>query len=86
MARLIKDGSLRGQKAAAESVSKAPLKTLIILAKDFVQVSAKVLLHFLYLKLCSFNVVSNNWFNKLMCSFLMKIHNNLLQMIARRWS
>lgn len=41
MARLIKDGSLRGQKAAAESVSKAPLKTLIIPAKEFVQVSAK---------------------------------------------
>lgn len=45
MAHLIKDGSLRGQRAAADSVSKAPIKILIIPSKDFVQVSAKVLLH-----------------------------------------
>ncbi|KAJ7963228.1 polyadenylate-binding protein-interacting protein 3-like [Quillaja saponaria] len=41
MARLTKDGSLRGQKSSAESVSKAPLKTLIIPAKELVQVTAK---------------------------------------------
>lgn len=46
MARMIKDGSLRGQKAFADSVSKAPSKTLIIPAKDLVQVFAKVLLNF----------------------------------------
>ena len=45
MAHMIKDGSLRGQRAAAESVSKAPIKTFIIKSEDFVQVSAKVLLH-----------------------------------------
>ncbi|GKV00832.1 hypothetical protein SLEP1_g13452 [Rubroshorea leprosula] len=41
MARLIKDGTLRGEKAIAEFVSRAPLKTLIIPAKDLVQVIAK---------------------------------------------
>ncbi|XP_057977688.1 polyadenylate-binding protein-interacting protein 3-like [Malania oleifera] len=41
MARLIKDGSLRGQKAISESVSKAPSKILIIPAKELVQVIAK---------------------------------------------
>ncbi|KAL4625516.1 hypothetical protein ACB092_05G032100 [Castanea dentata] len=41
MAHLIKDGSLRGQRAAADFVSKAPIKTLIITSKEFVQVSAK---------------------------------------------
>ncbi|MED6112913.1 Polyadenylate-binding protein-interacting protein 3 [Stylosanthes scabra] len=42
MARLIKDGSLRGQKSSAEPVSKAPSKILIIPAKELVQVIAKV--------------------------------------------
>ncbi|KAJ7951548.1 polyadenylate-binding protein-interacting protein 3-like [Quillaja saponaria] len=41
MARLTKDGSLGGQKSSAESVSKALLKTLIIPAKELVQVVAK---------------------------------------------
>ncbi|KAG6669116.1 hypothetical protein I3843_01G212800 [Carya illinoinensis] len=41
MARMKKDCSLRGLKATAESVSKAPSKTLIIQAKELVQVSAK---------------------------------------------
>jgi hypothetical protein len=48
MARLTKDGSLRGQKATAESVSKAPSKTFIIPGKELVQVFSKVLLHLLY--------------------------------------
>ncbi|KAK6914710.1 Ataxin-2, C-terminal [Dillenia turbinata] len=39
MARIIKDCSLKGQKA--ESVSKAPSKTLTIAAKELVQVMAK---------------------------------------------
>ncbi|XP_054784825.1 polyadenylate-binding protein-interacting protein 3-like isoform X2 [Prosopis cineraria] len=41
MARLTKDGSLRGQKSGIELVSKASLKTLIIPGKEFVQVIAK---------------------------------------------
>ncbi|XP_022715224.1 polyadenylate-binding protein-interacting protein 3-like isoform X2 [Durio zibethinus] len=41
MARLIKDGTLRGHKATAEFVSKAPSKILIIPAKELVQVIAK---------------------------------------------
>ncbi|PON96212.1 Ataxin [Trema orientale] len=41
MARVTKDGSSRGQKSTAESVSKAPSKTLIIPAKELVQVIAK---------------------------------------------
>ncbi|KAG6727615.1 hypothetical protein I3842_02G134200 [Carya illinoinensis] len=41
MARMKKDGSLRGQKATTESVSKAPSETFIIPAKELVQVSAK---------------------------------------------
>ncbi|KAK6284335.1 hypothetical protein POUND7_003287 [Theobroma cacao] len=41
MARLVKDGTLRGQKAIAEFVSKAPSKILIIPAKELVQVIAK---------------------------------------------
>ncbi|KAI4329137.1 hypothetical protein L6164_021433 [Bauhinia variegata] len=41
MARLTKDGSFRGQKSSALSVSKAPSKTLIIPAKELVQVIAK---------------------------------------------
>ncbi|XVF25190.1 hypothetical protein REPUB_Repub13aG0192000 [Reevesia pubescens] len=41
LARLIKDGTLRGQKAATEFVSKAPSKILIIPAKELVQVIAK---------------------------------------------
>ncbi|KAL6000698.1 Polyadenylate-binding protein-interacting protein 3 [Asimina triloba] len=39
--RLMKDGSLRGQKHASDSISKAPSKTLIIPAKELVQVIAK---------------------------------------------
>lgn len=41
MACLRKDGTLRGQKAPLEFVSKAPSKTLIIPAKELVQVIAK---------------------------------------------
>ncbi|KAM2993709.1 hypothetical protein FF2_045774 [Malus domestica] len=41
MARMIKDGLVRGQKSMTESVSKAPSKTLIIPAKELVQVIAK---------------------------------------------
>ncbi|GKV51433.1 hypothetical protein SLEP1_g58091 [Rubroshorea leprosula] len=41
MACLIKDGTLQGEKAIAEFVSKAPSKTLIITAKELVQVIAK---------------------------------------------
>ncbi|XP_068303670.1 polyadenylate-binding protein-interacting protein 3-like [Pyrus communis] len=41
MARMIKDGSVCGQKSMTESVSKAPSKTLIIPAKELVQVIAK---------------------------------------------
>ncbi|KAK4267247.1 hypothetical protein QN277_024052 [Acacia crassicarpa] len=41
MARLTKDGSLRGQKSGIELGSKAPSKTLIIPGKEFVQVIAK---------------------------------------------
>ena len=47
MARLTKDGCSRGQKSTIELVSKAPSKTLIIPAKELVQVLAKVLLFFL---------------------------------------
>lgn len=42
MARLTKDGSLRGQKPGVELVSKAPTKILVIPANDLVQVIAKV--------------------------------------------
>ncbi|KAK9923701.1 hypothetical protein M0R45_032106 [Rubus argutus] len=41
MARMTKDGSLRGQKSLADVVSKAPSKTLIIPSKELVQVIAK---------------------------------------------
>lgn len=41
MARLIRDGTVRGEKAMADFVSKAPLKTLIIPGKDLVQILAK---------------------------------------------
>ncbi|RWR95918.1 polyadenylate-binding protein-interacting protein 3-like protein [Cinnamomum micranthum f. kanehirae] len=41
MARQTKDGSPRGQKPSSGFVSKAPSKTLIIPAKDLVQVIAK---------------------------------------------
>ncbi|OVA08908.1 LsmAD domain [Macleaya cordata] len=41
MARLTKDGSFRGQNAVSDSVNKAPSKTLIIPAKELVQVMAK---------------------------------------------
>ncbi|XP_050381872.1 polyadenylate-binding protein-interacting protein 3-like isoform X3 [Argentina anserina] len=41
MARMTKDGSLRGQKTVSDSVSKAPSKTLIITSKELVQVIAK---------------------------------------------
>lgn len=40
MARLVRDGS-RGQKGMTDSVNKPPLKTLIIPAKELVQVIAK---------------------------------------------
>lgn len=42
MARLAKDGSTRGQRSGVEFVGKAPSKTLIIPAKELVQVIAKV--------------------------------------------
>lgn len=51
MARLTKDGPVRGQKAISDSVSKAPSKILIIPAKELVQVIAKVVL---YLYISSF--------------------------------
>ncbi|GAV84943.1 LsmAD domain-containing protein/PAM2 domain-containing protein/SM-ATX domain-containing protein, partial [Cephalotus follicularis] len=41
MARMTKDGTLRGQKSTTESVTKAPIKTFIIPANDLVQVIAK---------------------------------------------
>ncbi|GMH14220.1 hypothetical protein Nepgr_016061 [Nepenthes gracilis] len=41
MARLTKDASSRGQKAVLDTVGKAPSKTLIIPAHEFVQVIAK---------------------------------------------
>ncbi|TYI78782.1 hypothetical protein E1A91_D06G238200v1 [Gossypium mustelinum] len=41
MARLVKDGTLQGNKAVAEFISKAPTKILIIPAKELVQVIAK---------------------------------------------
>ncbi|OWM76598.1 hypothetical protein CDL15_Pgr005563 [Punica granatum] len=41
MAHMTRDGSAKGQKADGESLSKAPLKTLIIPAKELVQVIAK---------------------------------------------
>lgn len=46
MARVTKDVSSRGQRAASDSVSKAPPKALIIPAHALVQVVAKVLLVF----------------------------------------
>lgn len=50
MARLIKDGTLQGNKAVTEFISKAPTKILFIPAKELVQVIAKVLLFFLSLE------------------------------------
>lgn len=44
MARLTKDTSSRGQKTIGDSLIKAASKTLVIPAKDLVQVIAKVLL------------------------------------------
>ncbi|XWS16189.1 hypothetical protein CRYUN_Cryun34aG0063700 [Craigia yunnanensis] len=41
MARLVKDGTLRGHKTITDFVSKAPSKILIIPAKELVQVIAK---------------------------------------------
>ncbi|TKY48297.1 Polyadenylate-binding protein-interacting protein 3 [Spatholobus suberectus] len=41
MARLTRDGSLRGQKSGAEFVSKPPSKILIIPSEDLVQVTAQ---------------------------------------------
>ncbi|XP_023529022.1 polyadenylate-binding protein-interacting protein 3-like isoform X2 [Cucurbita pepo subsp. pepo] len=41
MARLTKDTSSRGQKTIGDSLNKAPSKTLVIPAKDLVQVIAK---------------------------------------------
>ena len=57
MARLIKDGSLRGQKSGAEFVSKAPSKILIIPGKELVQVTAKVC-NFSSIFQCTWNIVS----------------------------
>ncbi|KAK7261657.1 hypothetical protein RIF29_27973 [Crotalaria pallida] len=41
MARLVRDGSLRGQKSGVEFIGKAPSKMLIIPANELVQVIAK---------------------------------------------
>ncbi|XP_042510204.1 polyadenylate-binding protein-interacting protein 4-like isoform X2 [Macadamia integrifolia] len=41
MARLTKDGSFRGQKSFSESIGKPPSKTLIVPAKELVQIIAK---------------------------------------------
>ncbi|KAJ4958829.1 hypothetical protein NE237_025940 [Protea cynaroides] len=41
MARLVKDGSYRGQKSLPDSINKPPSKTLIIPAKELVQIIAK---------------------------------------------
>lgn len=43
MARLTKAGSSRGQKNISDSVNKPPSKTLIIPARELVQIIAKVL-------------------------------------------
>ncbi len=44
MARLIKDGTVKGGKSEAvkDALGKPPLKSYIILGKDFVQIVAKV--------------------------------------------
>jgi hypothetical protein len=44
MARLIKDGTVKGGKSEAvkDALRKPPLKSYIILGKDFVQIVAKV--------------------------------------------
>lgn len=44
MARVTKAGSSRGQKNISDSVQKPPSKTLIIPAKELVQIVAKVCL------------------------------------------
>ncbi|XP_068661963.1 polyadenylate-binding protein-interacting protein 3-like isoform X2 [Aristolochia californica] len=41
MARLVKDGSVRGPRSLSDSVSKPPSKTLIIPANELVQIIAK---------------------------------------------
>ncbi|GAB4842604.1 Polyadenylate-binding protein-interacting protein 3 [Ancistrocladus abbreviatus] len=43
MARLTKDASSRGQKVASDTIGKAPSKTLIIPAHEFVQIIAEAL-------------------------------------------
>lgn len=48
MAHMIKDDSLQGQKSAAGSICKVPWRTLIIPAKELVQIIAKVLLYFVF--------------------------------------
>lgn len=57
MARLTKDGSSRGQKSPAESVSKPPAKTLIIPSKELVQVIAKVLQYLCSVLISDFNLL-----------------------------
>lgn len=63
MAGLIKDGS-RGQKNTSDGVNKPPSKTLIIPAKEFVQVIAKVFLfHYLsdYSLSCKLKICFLSW-------------------------
>lgn len=49
MARLTKAGSSRGQKNISDSVSKPPSRTLIVPARELVQITAKVRFFFLNL-------------------------------------
>lgn len=60
MARLTKDTSSRGQKTIGDSLNKAPSKTLVIPAKDLVQVIAKVLLCYLRVLLSFFRHSCDN--------------------------
>lgn len=71
MARLIKDGSLRGQKSGEEFFSKAS-KILIIPAKELVQVIAQV---------CYFSSVFN-MLQKLWLLLLLKICAALVYQVA----
>lgn len=48
MARMIKDGSVQLHRANSESLSKAFTKTLVIPAKELVQVIAKVTINSLF--------------------------------------
>lgn len=65
MAHSARTGASQGQKSIAKSVSQAPSKTLIIPAKELVQITAKVLLGFLFifqlcLLHCGFHLVQIN--------------------------